>query len=204
MNIRSANVSSLKRLQGIALVLFFAAAASAAAMKTYHGKVTSIEGNKIKIALSDGSTGDWTVAANAGRFQHRAISSVHAGDQVSVVVSQDGVVDQLNVMASGKGPKTPNNKKGPTQKACQTLMNSYNAYRKNWTAAQTQCQELAAAKKPTMAVYNRYLTYCNREDTVGRKFYSMGCDKAFPKMPSPGQGPNTCAKQVHDNCPQAK
>jgi hypothetical protein len=95
-------------------------------------------------------------------------------------------------------------KKGPTQQACQGVMNSYSADMKNWNAAQTQCQNLANAKKPTMAVYNRYLKYCNDQDTAGRRFYSMGCDKAFPNMAAPGQGPNTCAQQVHDNCPQVK
>jgi hypothetical protein len=88
-----------------AAVLALAAGAQAAGpMKSYKGKVGSIDGRKVHILVSDGSTGDWTVdpkaAIGSGR-KHFSLSQVHPGDEVSVAVSEDGVIHRMSVQASG-------------------------------------------------------------------------------------------------------
>ena len=101
----------------------------------------------------------------------------------------------------GKGPAA---KKGPSEKACQSTMDLYSRYMKDGQTLQAQCQSAASQNKPTASLYKQYLSACNAQDREGRLFYKNGCDKAFPSMPAPGQGPNTCARQVKDNCPLVK
>ena len=79
--------------------------AAAANTKSYRGKVTAIQGRKLHIAVSDGSTGDWTVAdkATIGSGKQRfPLSEIKVGDEVSVAVSEDGVIHTLGVLHGGK------------------------------------------------------------------------------------------------------
>lgn len=92
-------------LAAAVLALAGVGAQAAGAMKSYKGKVGSIQGNKVHILVSDGSTGDWTVDPKAvigSGNKHFPLSQVHPGDEVSVAVSEDGVIHRLGVMHEPK------------------------------------------------------------------------------------------------------
>ncbi len=85
----------------VSLVLGCALASSAAKMKVYRGKVTAHADGKLSITVDDGSTGDWSVDPKAVATEGRKrlpMNEVHVGDEVSVTVSQEGVIHRLSVL----------------------------------------------------------------------------------------------------------
>lgn len=91
-----------------AFALGAASPAAAAKMITYKGKVTAHPSGKLKIAVDDGSTGDWTLDDKAVVTEGRtklAADEIHAGDEVRVSVSEDGVIHRVNVLKTRPGGK---------------------------------------------------------------------------------------------------
>jgi len=94
----------------LSAVLSAAASAAAAPMKTYRGKVTAHPSGKLEIAVNDGSTGNWTLDPKAGVTRGKAkfaANEIHAGDEVVVNVSEDGVIHHVNVLTVKPEKKAP-------------------------------------------------------------------------------------------------
>jgi hypothetical protein len=73
--------------------------------KRYDGTVDTIEGRKVHMTLRDGSTGDWTVAENAPvTFAKKKmdLAEVKPGYRAAVMVSEDGVIQEIKVVAMPK------------------------------------------------------------------------------------------------------